>query len=493
MRNLFEGIRNLFRRSPAAGVPAANPGTWPLDQEMVRLTPHDCLTARDLFEGVLALGSPGSGKTSTSATIILRAALHAGWSVVAFGAKPDDAPWFEHICRRAGRSHHLRVIRPDGLTHFNLCRYELSRPGGGNSLTLADLLTEVAREGRPPALPTEGSEFFESSSKMLLCHCLDAFQLAGQPVSLDAIRQFLVSAPEDSDTINDDSWEDSYCRQILVRAAGRAPASGQNDLADKVGRFFLQTWSRYDSRTRGNILATLESALFELSRDPVRTLIDSPHGCSFVPEMIEQGAVYFVDCPSSVHGTVGRRLTIAFKRIFKDMLRRRTPDGDRARPVLVYSDEAQLYVTRDDADFQQTCRSGRVAVFMATQSIDNFNAVLGSEAHTNSLANALTTNLVHCCVGRTAEWVQERIAQQWREMQSFSVPGAGDPSPHRTGLNISEGLYPQVLASELARLKTGGSHNDRVVSLIAFKPGRVFRASGRPFVRVHFRQSEEGV
>lgn len=47
---------------------------------------------------------------------------------VAYTTKPDDAAFWQRLCRETGRESQPRIVRPDATTHFNLIRYELQRP-----------------------------------------------------------------------------------------------------------------------------------------------------------------------------------------------------------------------------------------------------------------------------------------------------------------------------------------------------------------------------
>lgn len=487
LRTLLRRLRGRSRRD-LQQTASASP-CWPLDRPMVMLTPTDTLSIRDLCEGVLVLGNPGSGKSSTSGTILPLAALHDGWGLAAFTTKPDDLDFWRALCHQAGRE--PIIVAPGGAQHFNLIRYELERtsPGGGSTLRLAGLLMEIFREGRPQATTTDTSEFFEQQGRITLCNAIDSLRLASEPVTFRSLWRLIESAPKQVAEMMEEPWHQGYCYEVLARADGRVRTAAELELNETVGTYFTQTLPNMNERTRGDVLATIESALFQLSREPVRDLLDDPRGCSFLPESLDDGAVLLVDCPASVHGHVGRMLSICFKRLVKESLRRRTVRGDLTRPVMLCSDECQTYCTRDDADFFQVCRSNRIATVFLTQSIDNLEAVLGSQAHTDSLAGALTTHIYHCTSGRTAEWIERRIAQTWRDMHSMNFPGAKDGVHSAPGFSVSESLHAQVLASELTRLRTGGPLNHRLVDAIVFKPGRRFHASGAPFLRVQFEQS----
>ncbi len=465
--------------------------TWPLDQPMVQITASDVLSIRDLCEGVFVIGNTGSGKSSTTGTMIPMAALRDGWGIVAYTTKPEDAAFWRKLCHQAGRLDHLLIVRPDGRSHFNLMRYEMERTtaGAGNTVVLANLLSEVCREGKQLATPSEASEYFQSLSELCLCSAIDVLRLGKVPLDFDAINRLVDSAPMQRTDLDDPKWQSGFCFQTILKAEANATTESERRTCHLATEYFLGTLPNMNDRTRGDVISTIQAGLFQLNREPVRDLLDSPKGCSFLPEWLDHGLILVIDCPPAVYGTVGRMLTIAFKRIAKDALRRRVMDGDFTRPVLNFADEAQTYVTRDDAAFQQVCRSNRVSTVVLTQSVDNFEAVLGSDAHTNSLANALTTHVYHATSGKTAEWIEKRIAAWWKETENTQIPPRNaEGQPASPSMSFSEGLYPQVLASELTRLRTGGPLNDGLVDAIVFKPGRRFRASGAPFVRVTFQQ-----
>lgn len=467
--------------------------TWLLDAPFLRLSDQDQLTTRDLFEGVLALGNPGSGKTSTTGTMMLSAALQGGWGVAAFCTKPDDRQFVERLAAQARRTAQVIVVSPTSRTTFNLMRYEMGRPGagavGGRTLRLAMALMEAAGEGKPVSYATDSSEFFRESGTILLTHVIDALRLAQEELSLRAIERFLGSAPKHLDELEDVRWKDGYCFDVLRKADAFSTSHEDRDLCERCTRYWLETYVHQNERTRGDITATIDAALFQLGRAPIRDLLDAEAGCSFVPEVLEQGAILIVDCPPSVWGPAGKMVTIVLKRLIKDMIRRRVVAGNTTRPIMLYLDECQTFVTRDDAEFQQICRSNRAATVMMTQSVDNLEAALGNDAHTNSLANALTTHVYHATSGATAEWIERRIATAWRDTHSFSFSGRRDnQEQHGPGMSVSEGLHPQVLASELTRLRTGGPLNHRLVQAIVFKPGRRFAGSDQPYLRVQFQQ-----
>ncbi|MGD9690420.1 MAG: hypothetical protein AB7K52_11830 [Phycisphaerales bacterium] len=154
--------------------------------------------------------------------------------------------------------------------------------------------------------------------------------------------------------------------RLEIRASRPTPHKGRDrtqgrpdeEQATLVRTYFLEKLLEYNERTRGDILATVDGALFQLNREPFRQLLDSPKGCSFFPESVpDKGAVIVIDIPASTHGAVGRMISICFKRLFKEAFKRRKAPGDHVRPVLHFCDEAQTYLTKDDA-LRRPCRTG---------------------------------------------------------------------------------------------------------------------------------------
>jgi hypothetical protein len=493
-------MRHLFRwfnkPKPPADVTPSPPQPrqgWPLDEPMIRLTPWDFLSTRDLLEGTLIIGNTGSGKSSTSGTIIAMAALRAGWGIAVYAAKPGDAAYWEDLCRKTGRLHDLRIVRPGGTHHFNMMLHELSRDGpvGQSTLRLARLLTQLLCTDKRSSVESDASRFFDQMVLVTLTNVLDIMVQAREPIGFDSIQQFLNHLPKSAGELEDERWLTSYAHQLLARADRNVAASGTPDdarLHASAAHYFLDTMPHMSDRTQGDVLSSITAEVFQLSRSPFRELLDSPRGCNFTPDMLNDGAILLYDCTIAEWGPIGKALMQFQKSINQHYLRRRPAKGDHIRPVLLFGDEGQQYVTRDDADFQNICRDQRVASVFLTQSISNLEAELGNDAFTNSLANSLTNLIVHCTVGSTAEWVQARIAQAWRQMESTSYSGWSSGQSQSPGVNVSESIHPQILASELTRLRTGGVPHGNLVDALVFKPGRKFVASGLPFVRVQFRQ-----
>lgn len=460
---------------------------------MIRLTPWDVLTTRDLLEGILIIGNTGSGKSSTSGTILATSALRADWGIVAFTAKPDDAAYWQELCRKTGRTLDLRIVRPGGEHHFNISMHELSRSGpvGQSTLRLAHLFTQLLCTSKRSSVENETSRFFNQMVLVTLTNVLDILVQASEPIGLDSIQRFLNHLPKSVAELDDERWHKSYAHHALATADHNVTARGMPDelrLHASAAHFFLNTVPHMSDRTLGDVFSSITAEIFQLSRYPFRELLDSPRGCSFTPDMLSDGTMIVVDCSIAEWGEIGKSLTQCFKSICQHYLRRRVICGDQTRPVLVFLDEAQLYVTREDTEFQNTCRSQRVASGFLTQSIPNLEAELGNDAYTNSLANSLTNLIVHCTVGSTAEWVQHRVGQAWRQMENTSYSGWTPGQSQSPNVSISESIHPQILASEFTKLRTGGAPHNNLVEALVFKAGRKFVASGLPFVRVQFRQ-----
>jgi hypothetical protein len=59
-----------------------------------------------------------------------------------------------------------------------------------------------------------------------------------------------------------------------------------------------------------------------------------------------------------------------------------------------------------------------------------------------------------------------------------------------SGASVSEQLGFQVLPQEFTTFRQGGPANGFEVDALVFKPGRVWRATGKNYIRVSFRQRQ---
>jgi len=201
--------------------------------------------------------------------------------------------------------------------------------------------------------------------------------------------------------------------------------------------------------------------------------------------------------PVLEYGDTGRFAQILWKYPFQTSIVRRDI-GTSPRPVFLWQDEAQLYLIENDYAFQSVCRSARVATVMLSQNVNNFYAVLGGKDAGRPKADSLFGNLkfkvFHCNGDSTTNtFAAETIGRQSRFMVSSNQ--SYQPNTLFAGLNgasvstgISEQIQFEVEPSVFTGLRTGGPRNKFLVDAIVFFDGMTFKATGRSWRPITFRQ-----
>jgi hypothetical protein len=375
---------------------------------------------------------------------------------------------------------------------------------------------------------------------------------ATSTVAIRDILAFIRSAPATPQQMRDPAWqqEAAFFRLFLAAterlAAG--PIPGFDDAAgERAMNYWREDVGRLDAKTAGNIRISLTTAL---SRFEHGWLADAFCGATtIVPElMMSGGAIILMNFPVQ---TLGEDAAIGQK-LFKFMAQRAllarngTATHLRKRPVAIIADEAQNFL-HHDAEFMAQCRSSRVAVLMATQSLPTLYAKIGGE-HPHDRAHHLVSNfntvVMHSSAcPETCEWFARKVGKSvqrratfnenegsntnygsnigegtgWnRTVQNESFFGLRTPfsprddgwagngsengndnwgrskghgSSQGTSWGYSEAVDWLIEPSFFARgLKIGGPANGNRVSAVWLQAGRRFAASGGPAIFVEFAQ-----
>ena len=176
---------------------------------------------------------------------------------------------------------------------------------------------------------------------------------------------------------------------------------------------------------------------------------------------------------------------------------------ESVRPVFLWADEAHNFVTPGDVMFQTTARSARACTVYLTQNISNYLDALGgvnAQAQTDALLGSLNTKLFHANSDpATNRWAAELFAQSHRFRMSTNM-GQTDPSDptgsgnatHNHGSGLTEQLEYEVPPATFKTLAMGGPDHNYMVEAIAFRTGRIWKATGTTDIRIVFSQQQRG-
>lgn len=462
-----------------------------MDQPLLHFSKRDSWTIRDACEGVQIFGGTGSGKTTGSGAAIARSFLEDGFGGLVLTAKRDEADLWRKYCAETGRQDDLIIFDCSGEFRFNFLQYELENGGSDAGLTqnLVSVFCTIIEVLERRKESHSADAFWDRAMKQLLRNAIDLVVLSGCPLTLSAIYDVIISAPQDLDMVHEEDWQH---RSFLFQCVERGHYAGltgisKHDFTQSV-KFWLKEYPALSDRTRSNIVATFTTMSDLLLRGVTRLLFCTESNVT--PDMCFDGKVIVLDLPVKQFAEVGQMAQVLFKYMWQRAIERRAVAADTL-PCFLWSDESQLFATSHDAVFQTTARSSRACIVYLTQNLGIYRSTLGT-ALTDSLMGNLQTKIFHqntCAI--TNQWASDGISKCWqfRGNMSTSVRPSGlftsIPS-HQIG--GSDSLEYQIIPHAFTILRKGGPQNDCAVDAVVFQGGRVFKANRKNHLFVTFAQ-----
>lgn len=526
--------------------------TGALDAPLLQISPHDIWDVRTALTHTLVLGTTGSGKSSGTLKHCIKSVLYQGFGSLICVAKPEDAEAMIGYCRDTGRLDALIDWRP-GNGGYNFLAHELAR--GGNINNVIDVLMavlEMIRSSSPS--PGKASEqFWTDSVKQMLAATIPVIFAATGSVRIVDILAFIRSAPTSSEQMRDPAWQREapffYGFLSAMERLKAGPIPGFSEaVGDRALNYWREDFARLDQKTASNIRISLTTALSRFEQGWLAQMFCG--GTSICPELLLSGAVIVMNFPVQTHGEDAAIAQKLFKFMAQRTLLARNGMAAHLRetPVAIIADEAQNFLLPNDAEFMAQCRSSRVAVVMATQSLPTLYAkVSGDHPHdrTHHLVSNFATIVLHSSgCAETNEWMSKKIGKSVQRRNTFNESeGTNDGYSMNMGesTNYNHNVRPSRFGSPLggfagnepiwsqtgsqgggdnwgrsrsggsnrgtswgyseqvdwivepgffARgLKTGGPANGNRVSAVWYQAGRRFAASGGNALLVEFQQS----
>lgn len=485
---------------------------WDLMRPLLEWSTTDPFTIGDSVCGTLILGRTGSGKTSGTGALMGRSMLAAGYGGLVLTAKADERRLWERYCAETNRLDDLVIFGPlEQPARFNFLDFELNRSGEGAGLTenVCRLLSSVAETtgrasgggGGGGGGGMEDGSFWQQALRQMQRNAIDLCSLAWQRVSVPDLYRLVTSAPSSLEEVQSDGWRQrSWCFESLRAADQRAKTRMQERDLEVVASYWLQEFPALSPKTRSVIVSSFTAMSDVLNRGLLRDLLCSE--TTITPDAVLEGKVILLDLPLKEFGEVGLMAQTILKHCFQRALERR--DVTRhPRPVFLWADEAQHFITSEDAMFQTTCRSARVATVLLSQNISNFYAALGGEAKGKAQADSLFANLstkvLHASDDPiTNEWASSLIGRSKQLMLSGGTSHKqpahgisawlGEEDDHQLSSSFSEQYQFELQPTEFLHLRTGGPLHQRMVDAIVVRSGLPFRATGRMWCPASVRQ-----
>jgi hypothetical protein len=472
-----------------------------LDEPILELSSSDCLLLRDIVEGVLITGSPGSGKSSTSgknlATALMRRRDTGGLVLV---AKAEETENWIRIATALGREKDLIVFNAASGLSFDPIHYEWTRPGrgAGDLESLIDFFSTLVSIGKKE----EGhghDPFWRRGNEQLIRNCAKLLDLAGERISIASIDRVIKSLPARPDEHEEAAWQNqSYCAELIATIRARKDTLTEDQWSDLdiATQYVFRKWPAFDERPRSSLEMTWSGMGDPFLFNPLFRLFCSGK-CSFTPEdTTHNHRIVICDFPILEYGDqTGRMVNVILKLIFtRAWLRRKLSESPN--PVFLWQDEMQYFVTRRDNFFQQTCRGSRVAVVCLTQNLPNLSEELGEAqigSKTKSFLGNLGVKIFHQQNDtETCNYAADLIGKEYRHLDNFNAGSSGQSHNSHTSVGGSQQLVHLVEPIAFTRLKKPDSDNPLALAIV-YQSGKSFNATisaqnskGRNYLPVYF-------
>lgn len=477
------------------------------------------MTLRHAVEGVQIFGATGSGKTSGSGATLARAFLNNRFGGIILTAKPEELDTWRHYFVETGRSKEdLVVIDPRGRwewsgdelrlgvgdpLQFNFLDHEASRLDQATEhalpLTLNVVTLFLTTLSTGEGISTENDPYWGDALRELLTHAVDLVVMGTEAeagiarLSLADMAAVIRSAPQSRDEVQSPTWQkNSRCFALLRAAAANAQAleqkaPGRFEDVRGTAAYWLADFPSLADRTRSIILSSFTSKAAGILRSPLRRMFCSDTSPEACPTATHGGRVILLNLPVKEFGEVGRFAQVVYKTVWQRATERRNLAGNW-RPVFLWADESQHFVTNEDMLFQQTARSRWAATVYLTQNIPSYHAALGgrnAQAITESLLGNLQTKIFHNNSDPTTnEWAERLFAKDTSHRRGTSF---GLEQNQGLTTNIQESSEPVVPAIRFTKLRKGGPPAFQVESII-YQGGRVWNATGTTALEYGFNQ-----
>jgi type IV secretory pathway TraG/TraD family ATPase VirD4 len=227
---------------------------------------------------------------------------------------------------------------------------------------------------------------------------------------------------------------------------------------------------------------------------------------TITPEAAFDGKIIIIDLPVQEYRLAGRVAALAWKYCFQVAVMRRPPaaPGTHHRPVFLWADEAQNFITDQDAEYQAVARSAGGCTVYLTQNRESYRRVLGNDDTVDALLGNLQCKFF--CQNSspdTNEWAAKLLGERYVLIDSEGMSYGEEHGSANEQTSEQRRFY--VEAAQFATLRRGGAANDFKVDAIVYNGGYQFidqppadPDTGEqddpeyvPYKRMTFRQRDE--
>lgn len=328
-----------------------------------------CLSSEDTSRGILALGSPGSGKSQAVILPIIAQKMQVGHSLIVADPQGELTPY---ILQLAGLSHHTIAIHDP--TQINTPRFNLADDVHtvSDARAIADVL--VSR------LPGD-NQFWSDAASSVLAACLLRFKTLGE----------IYSALADVNTLVDQF-------------------NSREDDARYLANNFMAS-VKNDGKVAANIVSTLATALTGWASAAVRENTASSDFKAAI--LIKQPTVIILTCPGRMRQVYAPYLGAVLRRLMLDLdTLGEHHGGALPKPITIVMDEFPTLGRLDGlvADINLV-RKRRITIVIAAQTRAQLQHIYGTQGADVLLSGLATQIVFGGCDTHTANYYSQASGQ----------------------------------------------------------------------------------
>lgn len=405
------------------------------------------LSAEDAARGLLTIGNPGSGKSSSVILPVIYDAMRAGQNLVVADPQHELS---KHVVQYARLTGH-RVVLHDP-TEARSPRFNIASDirNVSDARAIAEVLVPKAGQG--------GESFWTQSAEMLLAACLLRFDHLGA----------IFAAFTD-----------------LKKLA--ATLASQDDDAQRLAGAFLNSVAT-DGKLATNIIATLSTSLTAWADETVRESTTVSDFTARTLVSARQPTIVILACPGPHRRVLAPYLGAVLTRLLRDLdaLGERRGDGTLPVPVKFVIDEfPALGDLSAVVEFANLVRKRRISFLLAAQTLGQLENIYGRSGAETLLAGMAFQIIFGGCDPRTAEFYSQMTGIATRTERDQAT---GRATTQRRALLTPDEIVrpPQGSATLFGRYVTGEYATYAIVL------ARLTRIYERQDVREALARSEGG-
>jgi len=293
---------------------AYSPGDLSLDRPLLDWGEGNKWTVRDSFEGTMAFGSTGSGKTSGSAAKIFEALLRAGYGGLVLSVKDEERDNWIRLAKAANRAQDILLFSVGGNSCYNPLEGETNV---NNAVQLIFTLVELMHK----AEAKEDQSFWRNEMLKMLRNPAELSLAAYGEINLPRISAIIKSFPRTLSEVESAVWKNtSACWQALELAQANPHGLSARNLA-MCRDYLLQELPTAAEKTRANVVSSATGILEQLLRDPIYPLFCGTTTIS--PSMaVQDGKIILIDVPVMEDDNMGILANMIWKFCFQRIVQK---------------------------------------------------------------------------------------------------------------------------------------------------------------------------